>query len=889
MGKRKNKNKLNIDKTKVIENSLASSKLKEEKQETSKYFIELNSNIKTTQDKLDAKNSIKNDVKAYLNEDHMLYENIKENAFNIQKNVLNYSRKPINVEEKSEYIFFDFENNSYLANDVHIMSECYLSDSGNIHLCKQNGLYIGKEHYSSSSLFLADKKQINSNRNYISSFGRILDSIVSNTESNKKYPYFCMLPETIDVFNTKVRSCLNTSKGKIISIPKSIAITYFFLDELAYGDRYCVVDLDGIHPVATQLSIGKDENGNKVILREGFFKKYDIKYTYLKFASEYIRRYELKYSIIFLESEKISLINNKKLAKLFKSKETIYLFRNDGRVDVIFDKDIYEKCFKEYLTTNCLFPNCTRTYVVSELQGLVKGDTIFEVDNSVSFKGLKLIRKKLLNDENAIIWKERLPKISLEVIDDTVGRFKIVNLVDENSEGQDIRLSVDEEIELPFRGTITLQKGKKDYYLPLEREIYSEDVNGAKEAHFKDKSFPLERDIPVELIVKYNYMSETPIKLYARPKTKICEFQEISNTWVDPHEIEVYSGPIYNGHEKGIVQLKSDDIFSRIYKNFDRFLSGYTRFNETSWVNDPTGERFHKDYIGFIWSYRQIRMLFDSENVKEDLFKKLYNQYNLNRFFEKYVELLDNADSTNYDREDVKKYLKGIRRPVSDFVVACWYFDRDNKNVKRVYKYIASQKDEVESLCRLSRCINNLQDDIYDIYDNLSEQIYEEILKSKSKGIGFASKHASITSYVRGLSSNCWFNKDWIFNFYNSSKGKECILEIINFTYDFLSGGDYGRTKKFRDILEFLVCISRLREIDQTILNPNDEKTKEILFILKNSYLDFEKSLGQEKLVSRLITNTSQGPLFGYPNYIYMLIMTLSGEGQVNLVGYHDE
>ena len=54
-------------------------------------------------------------------------------------------------------------------------------------------------------------------------------------------------------------------------------------------------------------------------------------------------------------------------------------------------------------------------------------------------------------------------EVSLEVIDESIGRFKTINLIEEDNEGQNIRLSVDEEIELPFKGTITLQKGKKEY------------------------------------------------------------------------------------------------------------------------------------------------------------------------------------------------------------------------------------------------------------------------------------------------------------------------------------------------------------------------------------------------------------------------------------------
>ena len=889
MAKRKNKNKAKEIKKEVVESTAPSEIIYEEKPLVSAYFAKLNEDITHTKEILDEKTKTKNDVERYLNENHKLYENIKDIAFGIQKKLFDYSLPNKVNEDNVEYVFFDFENNMFISNEVKDMPECYLGDGGNIHVCKDNGLYIDKEKYSASRLFLADKKQIDSNLNYIASFDKILDSVVTSVGLDKKYSYFCMLPESIDMFNTKVRRCLNTSKGKIISIPKSIAVTYCVLEELHYGDRYCVVDLDGLHPVVTQLSIGKDDEGNKVILREGFIRSNDIKYSYLKFANEYVSLFGKKYSILLTENEKNSLINNKNISKVFNNKEAVHLFRKDGRIDVVFDDEIYSECLKKYNTKNILFTNCDRTYVVSTQSGLVAGNTVIQVDNSASFNGLTLIRNKLLKDENAIIWKERLPKVSLEVIDESIGRFKVVDLIDENNEGQNIRLSVDEEIELPFKGTITLQKGKKDYYLPLEREIYSEDVNSAKEAHFEDKSFPLDSDISVELVVKYNYMSESPIKLYARPKVKIKEFQELTNTWIDPHEIEVYSGPVYNGHPRKINELKWNDVFTKTSINFDKFLYGYTKFNEMSWDNDPTGAKYHKDYLGFIRNYKQIRSLFDSENVKEDEFERLYDYYKVEYFFEKYVELLEEAKTASYGKKDIKHYLNGLLRPVSDFVVACWYYDKENESIETIYKYLATRKDDVEVLCRLSRCIISPKDDIYGVFDNLSNQVYDEILKSKNKGIGFATRHNDLTAYVRSLSSNCWFNKNWIYNFYNSSKGKDCIYEIINFTYDFLVGGDYGSTKKFRDILEFLVCISRLKEYDHNILNPNDEKTKKMLSILKNSYMEFEQTLGKEKLVSRLDTNVSQGSLFGYPNYIYMLIITLSGEGQVDLVGYHDE
>ena len=885
MVKRKNKKQ---NKEPIVENAIDSVPIIEKT--NLPYFLDLALAYEETKNELEKKNNRLSEVKDYLDSNHMLYEKIKNDSFNIQKEVIDYkkSEKIING-LNNEYVFFDFENNSYYSENIYEMPDCYLNDGGNIHICKENGIYVDKERYASAKLFLADKKQIDSNLFYISSFEKILDSIVNSIGTEKKYSYFCMLPESIDVFNTKVRRCLNTSKGKIISVPKSVAVTYCVLDELNIGDRYCVVDMDGLHPVITQLSIGKDNDGKKIILREGFIRTSNIKYDYISFVNEYLNLFEKKYSGSFTDRELDILVNNKNINKVLIKKESLPLFRKDGRLDVIFDETIFKQCVDKYITKDCSFAKCSRVYVVSSFSGLVTGNTIIQIDNTASFKGIEIIRKKLLDDENTIIWKERLPRVSLEVIDDNIGRFKVIDLIEEDNEGQNIRLSVDEDIELPFKGTITLQKGKKEYYLPLEREIYSEDINSAKEAYFYDKSFPLDRDVPVELVVKYNYMSESPIKLYARPKVKISEFQELPNTWVDPHEIEVYSGPIYNGHPKVVNELKWDDAIKRVINNFDRFVYDRTLFNDSSFDTDLTGAVYHKDYKNLIINYKEIRALFDSSNVEESMYKKLYKFYDIDDLYDKYIDVIDYSEYCDYPKKSCKQYITGTLKPISDMIVASWYLKRTNKNINFIYSFLANKTEDIEILSRLSRCIIEPKDDVYNIFNRLSESLYEEIKKSKKKGKSFSDKGNYLTTCVRALSSNCWFNKNWIYNFYESSKGRECINEIIDLTHDFLVNGEYGTSKKFRDILEFLVCISRLKDLDNNILNPNEEKTKEILNILKNSYDDFVNKLGTDKMVSRLITKVDQGPLFGYPNYIYMLIMTLSGEGQVDLVGYHDE
>ncbi len=847
------------------------------------YHIELTSSLEYVKNELDNNCKRMAEVKEYLESNHYLYEQIKNKAFGIQKEFADY---PLNSNEKidsdEEYVFFDFENNVFLSNDLHDMPECYLSDGDNIHICKDNGIYVDKERYSSSRLFLSDKKQIDSSRYYISAFEKILDNIVCSTSTEKKFSYFCMLPEAIDVFNTKVRRCLNTAKGKIISIPKSVAVTYCILDELNIGDRYCVIDMDGLHPIITQLSIGKDSDNKKVILREGFLNNSNIKYSYILFANEYLDLFEKKYSISFTDREKNLLIYNKMLDKVF-SNNVIKLFRPDGRISVVYDDAIFKQCVEKYVTKDCSFPKCNRVYLISSIMNLAMGDTLIQVNNSAAFSGLERIRSKLLLDENAIIWKERLPKVSLEVIDDNIGRFKVVNLIDEDNEGQNIRLSVDEEIELPFRGTITLQKGKKEYYLPLEREIYSADINSAKEAYFYDKSFPLDKDVPVELVVKYNYMSESPIKLYARPKIKVSEFHELPNTWVDPHEIEVYSGPIYNGHPKEMI-LPSEKTFIVTLNSVRRFISGKAHMSSGRFTK-IMGLPIHEDLVMLSKAYFFLRSTFDTDCIGKSKFKELYSSYDLVNFYEN-VNLALETRNDLYGSSNatwVGTYKQGLLRPLSDIIVPSWYYDKNDSSVLSIYNEIVKTK-KTKNYIRLSRCINSKEDDIFNVFDKMTTKLcdyYEEKYMKDERD--------ERAGYIRTLSQNCWFNKNWLKQFYESPNGPKAINLITSYIYSYLKKGKFRSDKEYRDIMEFLVCLTMSKNFDRNLFNPNSTETKELLQLIKESYDIARNSLSSDVMVSRLEMQQNQGALFGYHNYIYILIIILSGEGQVNLVGYHDE
>lgn len=834
-----------------------------------------------------------------LLQDYEFYQRLKMSSNKIRQEI--YSEPIFNEVEpsktKEDFVLFDFENNLFYSGQPLLMPTCHVGQDKNLHICNDKGIYINSTLYSSAKLFSAGKSKVDSDTFYIKSFEIILDNIVSEYECFQKYAYLCMLPEAIDIFNTKVRRCLNTSKGKIISIPKSVALSYYCLDYLSVGDRYCVINLDGPHPIITHLSIGKDESGKKVIQREGIIQNNMFTYNIHNFYSDYLNHYESKYSIKLTDFERDRIISNKQLQIIFDSKTTLFIFREAQKISIRFDEEIFRKCIDKYRPNFQKLQskyNYKHILVATAIPYRYSGQNEIILDSGSAFFGLTKIKTLLQENKDTIIWIEMLPKISLEVIDDTTGRFKTISLIDETA-GQKINLSLDQEYEVNSPGNITLQKGKKEYFLPLEREIFSEDINSDKEAHFYHESFPLNEDLNVDLIVKYNYLSDSPITIYARPKSKNTKIKEFANKWVNPHEIKLYDGPIYNGHPKEIQRINDRGAFSLVQASLVNFVKGNTLLDLTNFQQNVAGETYHRDLLPVERMFRFVRIFFDSNNYNNPIFAIDYDRFQIDSFLQKVALALDfdekqtffaNYERNQYSSKSIVNYKKGLNRLVSDIIVACWYYKKTDHVINHVYESLANC-NQIKVLIRLSRCILRKIDDKYQVFETLTTKLHDFLLASKSNNYSFSSQSAE---YIRTLSSNCWFNEKWIYLFYDTKHGPLVVEYLIKIISSYLKSNNLGSDKKYRDVMEFLVCLTRLKTQNRDLLNPNNEDTKELLKSVKSSYEQVYSKLDSKKLQSRLETESNiQVNLFGYPNYIYMLIVTLSGEGQVNLVGYHDD
>lgn len=842
--------------------------------------------------KIEKCNSLKLEVNEYLSSNHGIYEKIRNDSMKMHKEFIDDINEKQEICYSRDYLFFDFENNSFYCGESLQMPNCYLNGYGKEILCSEYGVYANELQYSAAKLFMADKKSVN--LKMINSFKYIRDSLINKYNISSNFSLFCMVPEYVDVFNTQIRSCLNASGLKILSIPKSIALSYSLLSKLKIGERYYVIDLDGLHPVITQLKIGRDAKGDKVIQREGFVRNCDIKFDIIKFTEDYIKRIESKYSLSFTKNEKDELIYNKGLYELFSRHCSKRIFREDSIIYIPFDVYIFEECIKKYYQTKIdLFEN-SNIFVSSVIPNVIQNEKVTEVSFESAFDGLNIIRNILLKDSNAIIWKEMLPKLSLEVINERTGRLEYRDLIDDSdTNGQNINLSVDEEFEIAPAGIITLHKGKKDFYLPLKREIYAEDINSEKEAHFTDKSFPLTEDLKVQLIVKYNYLAESPIRIYARPlqTSKFEGFYELGNSWEDPHIIDNYSGLTYEGRPTILEPLKLSDMFMKTATNMKWFLKGRLDLSSNCFTK-TIGHNVHDSLMTPFKAYIFIRNLFDSQNKNAAIFKKLYDLYDMQEFFAVSNNVIDMSYNSylsicpGISKENFEDYKKEVMNIVSDVLVSSWYIDRDNDDILELYEKM-SNTNKIKVLIKLSRCILSKEDDIHNIFEKLSNKLcdfYQSEYDHNRKNLSFDAKE-----FIRTMSSNCWHNKEWIFMLYYTDKGDQLLRLLVSFIHKYLASGTYAKTKEYRDILEFLVCLIRLNKISD-IFNPNYDETKDLLKLIKSSYEEMLHFVEKDKLESRLFNDPNEKiSLWGYEYYVYILIITLSGEGQVNLVGYRDE
>ncbi len=291
----------------------------------------------------------------------------------------------------------------------------------------------------------------------------------------------------------------------------------------------------------------------------------------------------------------------------------------------------------------------------------IKEDLILE--NFFIKKALKNFKRALgLEKEGFILYKECLPKLSMEVVKD--GRFKNFEIIkDKTILGDKETL----EIETPF----IIPKGRESFALPL---ILNEEKI-AYQGKITSKDFPLENDKEYKLTLTYDTGTEFNYVLEFKPvnndlKPIVMEWQRIDTKGVELPTPDPIKKPSIDelkndfNPNKG----KSSDLFEWALEQLEKKLEygGISRIrkdrnNELFYIVETNGKkvfchsRQYKESANKDELSQGVRVCLEVEPDKNDPSKYQGKIYGLEKNKEK---VLLNTAKNNYQRKPLDEKIK---------------------------------------------------------------------------------------------------------------------------------------------------------------------------------------------------------------------------------------
>ncbi len=719
----------------------------------------------------------------------------------------------------------------------------------------------------------------------------IHDTLAKEKNRSGDGDILCLIPDHLGDFKDAIKGQIKSAGGGIVQIPRSIAAAYAYVDthNPTKDVTFWCYDYESGEPCKTEIHIHWDKE-NKT-------------YTYMRMArrrvknppkigcDEYLRQFEQRHSVTIPESVRKTLVSTKDILRVLVEKNSILFETKKGYNSVDYD----EKLACEFSSAVCHFAE-------SEVS---KNDvccvlTEFPSDNPVAYSfdklmaGCKGIVKRIA--EKGVIWREYLPELSLEVIHNR--RFNTIQLV-KKGDYQNISLdTMDEEIEIELNnGRFSLPFGKEAVYLPLTREEFGE-TERDKMAKFCGPE--LENgygSVEVDLRLTYRFGDPDSYKLYAKSQENEWEIQ---SEWCEQSEVVVNEvvWPKYDNDPQ--VEDKALNHMEWFTKVLSSRLENINDMDDMDYIDDiddyfddfELGEEHRGDYAESNLFYfgssnyknrfiaRFFKMITDASNYHNnnqcrDIFNKIYNGIIYKTFFE-FIYLGDESKLAGLagDNKSLHHALKVSVYEYMSMLGVLYTFS--NKDVPELIDVFSKEKSS-EYIINASRCIT---EDTYGVFPLVAEKL----------------KKSCKVKELRNISSVCWLNSSWIFSLYRESP--EAIKNIINTITEYLTKKAkeevVSKTLKVRDVMEVALAICRLREVDETILNPNDKQVKDLVAAVKEiDRVVYEDEYYLRKpFESRVRFNRNEKVNDGLANVsdtCYLLITQLTGSKKLDLLGFTDD
>lgn len=700
--------------------------------------------------------------------------------------------------------------------------------------------------YSSANQFIFIKNAVNKDLK-TEALKASLEEISKNVNLKMDDYFIYVVPDSLEEFSQKsLKQCVNAWFPRTFPVWRSVAaLTQFITDKnnnIKNKDVFISIDLSGETATAGLLGVKYEKSVDTFVCNHyPPFPQNDIgdDITEEAFFRNYLKKY-LDLHKLDMDNDTINnIIDEGKICDLFKEKSFInHSIVSKDSISIIkieFDENILKLCKNDWINkfeefweeikifipvkdiqyVNILSDSIIEYIDKDDIKKIVNSKKIFISSDKDISQGAFIYRDRL-RGKNLPTWTEYLPKLSLEVIKE--GHYEEIELIKD-----DVSFDVMGQCnEYRVPGEMLLVSGIKEFRFPLKKEDISKNA-AVIEAYVTDKSFPLQENVKVELLVKYKYGFDNSYELVLKPiDGEKAPFDEIVVEWKSRDKIKVAKYPIYpelTNYDKVLKDIsKVQKRFCSIEDTVERFIVKYSYDN----VCRLDFRRLNNEMTSSIFTIRNIIVHDEIEEVQEFI----------NKFY----------------KSNLLKYLKEISGITSIGILNDFFnseeFFNDAKATKNYKNLVCSAMQLIYSFGIKTPL--NLQIDLLNRYETLDVVHKDNILlnmfflNSNNKKIinlileEFQNNDKK-DSCIKELSSLCWFDRNMIYNLKQCPKFLEDIVIYITKELKYRSKNKPRREKlksqqkRFLRYVEMILAILRLRELDDfSMLEVGSKESREL-------------------------------------------------------------
>ena len=438
-------------------------------------------------------------------------------------------------------------------------------------------------------------------------------------QSNDDY-FFYLVPDALEeILQKNLKQTVRSSFARTFPVWRSVAaITYWLSVEDAdfYADDvFAYIDLVGSAATAGMLTIHEEK----------FLDDYACSHfppmpqselgesiTETAFCEKYIELYADSRGIEFPEEAIDGLLKSGAVKNLILGDSYANYFVEEEKephlYQLEYDQNVLSDCIEDWIKNAKRFWKSVRNrfdnnhspnhllllsdVVISAFVQLEREKDFYEIldgedvgiyqcSESQILSGALVFKQRL--NEHLPTWTEYLPKLSLEVIKD--GDYAQLELI-----GDDVSFDVmGDDNEHKVEEKLILKAGEKEFSFPLVKQDISRKATMI-DAYITDKSFPLDHDVVVSLLVRYRYGFDNSYELTLKPlDSKETSFKEIVVEWANTERklnIENIWPPATNRLADEIVLLAIDearDSFNKIQFSIEKHMVNYVSPSDKSY------------------------------------------------------------------------------------------------------------------------------------------------------------------------------------------------------------------------------------------------------------------------------------------------------------------